>query len=418
MQSLNPAMSVIVDTFYHSDDSKEGIRHIFEEISGFGHTDGDGHEHEDGALEDGFNLRHLELYLSADVDPYFRGWAIGAISEESAELEEAVIQSTSLPAGLQLQGGKFLSNVSRMNAQHPHQWDFVDAPLVHQLLLGDHGLNEKGLQLSWLAPTPFQLRLGIEALQGGNEQVAQYHGEDAFDRKAGPRLWIGWAKVAPNLPERHGLEVGLAVGRGVHQEEHDEFDNADTVPPLTEGADGDTDHWFDGHSTFVGADIVYKYDAPKEHGAGDVTLQSGYLWRRRDLELVDHFFAGAPVGESRVDTQDGYYAQATYGFLPRWRTGLRWEQIGMVNHSDLPDGTDESFGESRRLSAILDFLPSESSRLRLQVARGDYDTAEGDEEVWQVFVQWMISLGRHGSAGHRCGHTDHHAHECSGHAHE
>ena len=118
VQSLNPDVSVIIDTFYHKDDSKEGIQHVFGEVAGFGHSHGDDHDHdhEHAHLEDGFNLRHLELHLSAEVDPYFKGWAIGAISEEGAELEEAVIQTTCLPGGLRLQGGKFFSNFSRINA--------------------------------------------------------------------------------------------------------------------------------------------------------------------------------------------------------------------------------------------------------------------------------------------------------------
>ena len=398
VQSLNPDVSVIVDTFYHNDNSKEGIQHVFGELAGFGHSHA-GHEHEHTHLEDGFNLRHLELHLSAEVDPYFKGWAIGAICEEGAEIEEAVIQTTCLPYGLQIQGGKFFSNFSRINAQHSHEWDFVDMPLANQLLFGDHGLNDKGVQLSWLTPAPFQVLFGLEAFQGENELAFQHHGEEPFDQAPGPRVWLGWVKVAPNLPEAHGLEFGLAGGRGVHQEEHDALDNAawSDSATVTFGADGEADHWFDGDTTFFGADVVYKYDAPREHGAGDLTVQSGYLWRRKDLELVDHILPGAPVGEDRVDTQDGYYAQAVYGFRPRWRAGLRWEQVGLTNSSELPDGTSQSFGDSTRLSAMLDFSPSEFSRLRLQVARGEYATDDGDEEVWQVSVQWMISLGSHGA---------------------
>ena len=401
VQSLNPDVSVIIDTFYHNDDSKEGIQHVFGEIAGFGHSHGDDndHGHEHAHLEDGFNLRHLELYLSADVDPYLKGWAIGAISEEDAELEEAVIQTTCLPGGLQLQGGKFFSNFSRINAQHSHEWDFVDPPLANQLVFGDHGLNEKGLQLSWLAPTPFQLLFGVEAFQGQNELAFQHHGEDPFDSASGPRVCLGWLKIGPNLPDSHGLELGLAGGRGVHQEEHDALDNADWFDNgnVAFASDGEADHWLDGHTTFFGADAVYKYDAARQHGAGDWTLQAGYLWRRQDLALVDHILPPAPVGENRVDTQDGYYAQAIYGFLPRWRAGLRWDQVGLINRSELPDGVRETFDDSRRLSAMLDFSPSEFSRLRLQVARGEYEVDDGNEDVWQVFIQWMISLGTHGA---------------------
>lgn len=401
LQSMNPDISVIVDGFYHQDDSSEGIQHIFEEIAGFGHSHGGDHDHghEHSHLEDGFNLRHLELHLSADIDPYFRGWAIGAISEEGAELEEAVMQTTALPWGLQLQGGKFFSNFSRINEQHAHEWDFVEAPLAHQLLFGTHGLNEKGIQLSWLAPTPFQLLLGVEALQGENELAFAHHGDGPFSDESGPRLGIGWLKLAPNLPGPHGLQIGLAGGRGVHQEEHDALDNDEWSDNgnVVRNSDGESDHWLDGDTTFFSADFVYKYDDTRPYGIGDWTTEAGYLWREKDLELVDHILPAAPIGNDRVDTQDGYYAQVLYGFAPRWRTGLRWEQIGLTNRSESPTGNRESFDDSQRASLMLDYSPSEFSRLRLQVARGDYETEDGGDDVWQVFLQWTVSLGTHGA---------------------
>jgi len=71
-QSFNPDVSAIVDMYYHADDSEEGISHILEEMSGFGHVHS-GEEHHHHGPDEGFNLRHLELQFSADVDPYFKG---------------------------------------------------------------------------------------------------------------------------------------------------------------------------------------------------------------------------------------------------------------------------------------------------------------------------------------------------------
>ena len=57
----------------------------------------------------------------------------------------------------------------------------------------------------------------------------------------------------------------------------------------------------------------------------------------------------------------------------------------------------EDFGASDRASAMLDFTPSEFSRIRLQANQGSYETAEGREDVTEVYVQWMVSLGAHGA---------------------
>ncbi len=386
LQSMNPALSAIVDLNYHTDNSEHGISHILEELQGFGHAhahEGEGHHHH--GVEDGFNLRHVELMLSADVDPYFKGSVIVAVDTDGAELETAEMETTALPWGLKIRGGKFYSDFGYINAQHSHEWDFTDQPLIYNLALGDHGLNDKGLQLSWLAPIPFYLMAGAEAFQGDNEKMFAYHGEEPLPEHAGPRVFVGWLKAGPNLPGAHGLQAGVFGGRGRHQEEHDG------------DGDGENDHWLDGYSTFWGGDVVYKYKAPKPHGEGDATLQAEYFSRRKDLDLIAHDLAPQFVGNSRVDDQNGYYVQAVYGVLPRWRLGARWEQVGLINRADLPTGASEDFDSSYKASGMLDFTPSEFSRLRLQVNRGAYATEEGREEVTEVYVQWMVSIGAHGA---------------------
>jgi hypothetical protein len=395
IQSLNPDVSVIVDTFFHADNSKEGISHVTGKMAGFGHAHAEGEEHHHG-VEDGFNLRHLELQFTADVDPYFKGSAIAAVDLEGAEMEEAVIETTSLPWGFKLKGGKFFSDFGYINAQHSHQWDFADRPLIHQLTLGEHGLNDKGLQLSWLAPTPFYLLAGVEVFQGENENMFAHHGEAPLSAHDGPRVGVGWVKFGPNLPGRHGLQFGLFGGLGRHQEEHD-GQTEDPIGVWTPGGDGIADHWLDGESYFWGGDVVYKYDAPLPGGQGDFVWQAEYLARRKDLEMAGNNFAPGLIGNSRVDDQDGYYIQAVYGILPRWRAGVRWDQVGLINQSELPDGTREEYGSSYRMGAMLDFTPSEFSRIRLQANHGSFETEEGSVGVSEVFVQWMISLGAHGA---------------------
>lgn len=380
IQSLNPDISVVIDSMFHTDDARRGIGSILERVDGFGPV------REPGGFDDGFNLREAELFLSSTVDPYFKAYTSIVVTEDGAELEEAVVQTTSLPYGLQLKGGKFLSEFSRSNSQHPHDWDFVDRPLVSGLIFGDGGLVEKGAQLSWLAPTPFHLLLGVEALQGENEDMFCHLGrddsDDALRDRGGPRLWLQWAKFSPHLPGDHEAQFGLFHGYGRHQ---DEWGN------------GTDQGWFDGQSRFLGTDFVYKYDAPHAYGKGDVTVQGEYVYRERDLELKASDGSPGLVGNSRVDKQDGLALQSTYGFASRWRAGLRWDYVGLTNRSRLPDRTTQRFDETHRLSAMVDFSPTEFSRLRLQVNRGEY-MVEGDrEDVYQVFFQALFTLGAHGA---------------------
>lgn len=383
-QDFNPDMSLIIDGYYHGDSSREGIAHIFEEIEGFGHSCAS-EEHHHGP-DEGINMQHSELYLSANVDPYFKAWGNIAVADESAEMEEAVIQTTSLPYGLQLKMGKFFSDIGRVNPQHAHSWDFSDQPLIYKLTLGDHGLNDKGLQLSWLMPTSFYLVASAETFQGNNEVMFQHFGGVELPDKSGPRIFTGWLKIAPNIKNiKHALQFGLFTGRGVHQEEHDG------------NADGAMDHWLNGYSKFSGIDLVYKYDDLHAYGVGDIIFQCEYLQREKDLTVENYDLNAALIGRHKQERQDGYYLQATYGFLERWRLGLRWEQIGMINEIDLPDGTSESPAGSNRLAAMVDWTLTEFSRIRLQLANGKYETPEGVENVSQIFLQLQISMGTHGA---------------------
>lgn len=392
MLSFNPDISVILDAIAYGYDGHGPLHHELEELRGFGHSHGSdddhGHDHDHG-FEKGINLRHLEIMFQADVDPYFKGWAIVAVEEHGAELEEAVVQTTGLPGGLQVKLGKFFSDFSRLNAQHAHEWNFTDAPLVHQVLLGNHGLNEKGVQLSWLTPAPFYLNVGAEVLQGENEMAFEYHGDGPLPERDGPSLFLGWLRAAPNMTGPHALEAGVFAGRGIRQEEH-------------LGAEGHEDigsHYLDGHQDIWGADFVYKYTPPRAYGHGALTIEGGYMARKKNIDLVAHnnpARAGL-IGNALVEEQDGVYLQGLYGFAPRWRLGLRGEMLGLTNKQTKPSGARASFDDSYRGSAMIDWTLTEFSRLRLQGTHGRYDLDDGKEEISEVFLQAVFSIGAHGA---------------------
>src|SRR6185436_8142071 len=83
----------------------------------------------------GFTIPNAELTLDAAVDPYFKGFAnivykLDRDGETVVELEEAYALTTSLPKNLQAKVGQFFAEFGRHNPQHPHQWAFIDQPLV------------------------------------------------------------------------------------------------------------------------------------------------------------------------------------------------------------------------------------------------------------------------------------------------
>ena len=365
-------VSAVLDLYFYHDDTKEGMSHLRQGLSGFGHHHEEGGAHDHGGSENGFNLRHVELGFSAEVDPYFRAWTTVAVDEDGAEFEEAVIQTTSLPYGLTLSGGKIKSGIGRLNRQHSHNWDFFDAPLVYEQMFGAHGLADKGLQLTWLAPTPFYLLFGAEAFNGENEQSFNVGDSAALPTHDAPRLYTAFVKTGPDLGPNHALQFGLSALSGRHQMVHED----------SECADGDT--------TIIGTDFVYKYDAKRAHGHGDFVLQGEYFYRDMDLDGQGDW-AGLPL----TAKQDGYYVQGLYGFLPFWRGGLRWEQIGLTNDLRTPEDGSVTYDASSRLAAMLDWKLSEFSLLRAQAGRGWYETVDGREDAWEFALQWQVTFGKH-----------------------
>lgn len=387
--SFNPSISVIPNFVYYRDNRQGGAFEIVEEADGFhGVHAEEGHDH--GGLNEGFNLGETELAFTASVDPYFDVVALFAASEEGLEAEEVYFKSRALPGGFQLKGGKFLSGIGYANEQHPHQWDFVDQNLAYELLLGGHGLNEKGLQVTWLPKLPFYMQLGAEILQGENEKMANYTGPEEFPglteeadarvlaHEAGPRLFTGFVKVGPNLGYSSALQVGLSWASSQrHQEVHEHS-----------GGD-DPDGVFDGTAELWGADLVYKYDSPREYGAGDFVFQTEYLWRKRDLDVLG-------MSSTAVFKQDGAYFQAVYGLLPRFQVATRYDLAGLTNERVLA-GVKTEYETSRRWSAALTFNPSEFSRVRAQYNRGEVFVGGEKDTFDQFFLQVQFSIGAHGA---------------------
>ncbi len=107
---------------------------------------------------------------------------------------------------------------------------------------------------------------------------------------------------------------------------------------------------------------------------------------------------GANLADDYRATQSGFYAQAVYQFLPRWRVGYRYDRLdsgkvslGGTPAADLPILAAHT---PKRNTLMVDFSASEFSRLRLQFAR---DQARPDAPDNQLYLQYVVSLGAHGA---------------------
>jgi hypothetical protein len=355
---LNPAIGLSLDANYYTTNlSKSELN----EGSIPGYLFGVERE-----FQKGFNLREAELTFFAPVDPYFNVYATIPITEDGVELEEAYFVTTSLPAGFQLKGGKFKSGFGRLNAFHPHAWDFVDAPLPYRAFLGEEGLDEKGVQLTYLPSLPVYTILGLEALQGENSIL---YGPNAG---SGIHAFTGFAKASLDFGSDHTLLFGGSVTGGKTE--------TDTIAPETR---------FSGTSILYDGELTYKW---KPSNQKSFTVQTEYLFRHQAGDLLS---LSTLAVDSLRRNQDGWYIQSLYQ-LGRWRIGARYDILSIFTDKYDLSGSKIDFGSRPyRLTSALEFNPTEFSRIRLQY---NYDqSGRNDKLNNEILLQIILAIGAHGA---------------------
>jgi outer membrane receptor protein involved in Fe transport len=118
----------------------------------------------------------------------------------------------------------------------------------------------------------------------------------------------------------------------------------------------------------------------------------------RSIRNLDVHSSAHPelIGSAWKATTDGLYAQAVYGFAPKWSAGLRYDILGITNDLDTPVGED--FGSSDRWTLDVTWNLSEFSRLRAQYAHSDILVSEAERQRFDAFyLQFLMSLGAHGA---------------------
>jgi len=336
--------------------------------------------------KNGFSLRNAEVALDGAVDPYFKGFAnivlkLDNNNETSIELEEAYLMSTALPANLQVKAGQFFANFGRINSQHPHQWAFVDQPIVIGRAFGPDGLRSIGAQGSWLLPVPFftELTLGVMDGQGGTSHsfrnpgepdvlgTDRFHGRMTTDRTLrgpGDLLFVPRLSSSFDLTDEQTLVLGASAAFG----------------PNDTGAGARTQ--------IYGADAYWKWKpADADAGFPFVSWQTEFLYERYE--------AGADTGAllpAETLRDWGGYSQILWGFKPRWVVGVRGEYANGNNGAY--DANDVFRGERERFSPVLTFYPSEFSKIRLQY---NYDHGALFGDAHSVWLQLEFLLGAHGA---------------------
>ena len=374
--AFNPAISVILAGNY-ADLSQDPADFNF---AGFMPSGG-----EIGPGERSFNLGESEVTFAASVDPYFSAALTVALSGEGEiGVEEAFARTTSLPAGFAVKGGRFFSGFGYLNEIHAHAWDFVDQPLVYQAFYGGQ-YGQDGVQVKWLAPTDLFLEFGAETGNGGEFPGTRL----SRNGLNGATLFT---HVGGDLGDSIGWRAGLSwMDLDAEDRGYEDVNSAGNA--VVNSFTGSSETWI--------ADATLKWTPASSTRRQALKLQAEYMRRSEDGSLA-YDVEGAGLSDSYRGRQDGWYVQGVYQFNPRWRFGLRYDEldsgstrIGLVQSGDLLASDFPLLlpASPSRITTMIDFSPSEFSRLRAQYAWDDSRDAETDR---QLLLQYIYALGAHG----------------------
>jgi hypothetical protein len=283
-------------------------------------------------------FQELEVALQSVVDPYLRADVFLTFGPDGAGVEEAYVTTLGLPAGFQVRAGTLKSPFGRLNQQHPHVWDFVDAPLAMSRLVAAEALEGPGVDVAWLAPLPWFAELHL-AYQ---ETVPGFEAE-------GRRTGVARLVQFLDLAEGATLGVGLSAAR------------------LDEPGPG---VW----RTLYGGDLFLKVRPPS--GRAYLAVQ-GEIFGRKLSGNGDPAQSAARVGG---------YAYALLRSSAFWAFGVRWESS--------PSGAEAGSGREQRWGALASWYPSEFQRLRLQASR---DLLPGGQAGWEGLLSLEFAIGAHGA---------------------
>jgi len=375
--AFNPAISLILQGSLNSY-SKNPDRYS---LPGFQLGD------EAGLAAEGFTLDESELTVSASVDQWFYAEStIGLHDDEhgtEVEIEEAYADPLMLLAGLGGRFGRFYSDVGYLNRFHSHAWDFHDMPLAYRAFLGSQ-YRDDGIRMNWTAPTDTYVMLGAETYAG-----RQFPAGDETDKTLGD-VQSAFLKLGGDIGSSHAWQAGASA---LMVNAHDRKGDAGSSS-------------FSGDSDLYIADLVYKWAPNGNPRQRNFKFQSEFFYREEDGDVT--FTEGSNTALMDYDgDQKGWYAQALYQFMPRWRVGTRYDWLKADNNLKVTDsggldpdevieesGFDSEGHDPERWSLMVDWSPSEFSRVRAQYNR---DESRPDKTDNQWSLQYIMSLGSHGA---------------------
>lgn len=344
-------------------------------------------------VDNGFTLQEIELAFTSIVDPFFRTDAFFAVGLDEIETEEAFITTMStLPLGVRIRAGQFLTKFGRQNTQHLHAWTFNDLPLTSRRMFGGESLRDLGAEFNFRLPTdglfprgefapPFLTSELTFTVQQGANDVS--FGEKDFASGLADVGLISFLYAARlqnffDISDTSGLTVA--------------FNGAISANDTT-AEDAESPN----KTLLLGGDLYYRYRPLQGLTYYTVTLE--YILRQAQVP-------GA------VAVEDAAYLQLVARVTRSWELALRGDVVGLLasqidgDPAAILDPEDPAARflprKEYRGSVGVSYYTSEFFRLRLQagIDRSEVLDENGDIQSAlfpEVLLQANFVIGAHGA---------------------
>jgi len=308
------------------------------------------------------------LNVASSIDPFAKGYAVLNASADSATgeadlaVEEAALQTTSLPWNLELKAGRFFGEFGRLGYIHDHELPFVNRPLALDRYIGGESKTD-GLQVNWLLPVKHYVSL--------TAGLGDQFGDD------------------PNDPGhyRHFREVNyfgrLSTYFDLNPNWQMESDISGLINPKEENGRGALLN--ERERRLAGLDFKLSY-IPLQNNQ----FQS-FVWGTEVLYSNNRYSVdpdGIPANGDEFSHRVGclgLYAYATYKWSRQWSGGFLFDWV-----QDAQNHNDQTFA----YSPYLTFALSHWNQLRLQYTHTDHD-APGGRSDEAIYLQWAWIIGSH-----------------------
>jgi hypothetical protein len=307
-----------------------------------------------------FEFRSAELGVSANIDPFARGYAILNGTPDGFDVEEAAIVTTSLPYNLTVKAGRFFSDFGRLSTFHDHDLPFVNRPVVLDRFIGGESQGD-GVEVSYLAPLEHFVTLTLGSYNKIGAENSRV--DNTVPRDLSEFTYLVRPATFFSLNDSNSIDLG---GTYAYTPEVDSY------------TENDADQLRNGKPRHLaGLDLTYRYTPLSE------ASYRGFVWGTELLYNSENWNVGDGVDPvfRRKDAW-GMYSYGEARLTRRYYPGFLF---------DYAQDLSRSVGDTKAYSPYFTVWLSEFNRLRLQYT---YLDEPGNHEN-QFFVQWTAVLGSH-----------------------